>query len=90
MSSDSESDVFLTQNSFTNQNANDNDDDEFNFNEIFPSLHQGSEKFYPVVSDISDDDMLAATLAAEDEGPVPVRFEKPVDDNEMADISRRR
>ena len=98
MDSDSDSNIFLTQNSFRSEEI-ENDEDVFDLDQLFPERR----RYEHIVSDISDEEMIAASLEveegerlrkAENKPPsisqAPNRFAEPVNDNEMANISRRR
>ncbi len=88
MESDSDDMMFLTQNSFRDSDTD--SDSECEIKEIYQ----------PIVSDISDEDLLKATNAIEElenlnkpstsTSRPTSRFAKPIDDAEMADIGRRR
>ena len=99
MDSDSDSNIFLTQNSFRSEEI-ENVEDIFNLDQLFPE----ERRYEPIVSDISDEEMIAASLAVEEGEKVrkaenkpppstsraPNRFAEPVNDNEMTNITRRR
>jgi hypothetical protein len=102
MDSGSDNSMFLTQNSFRDSQESDNDQG-FNFEnaELYQNAEPEQIKYQPVVSDISDDELIAATLAVEQHestsssvstatGEIKSRFGRPKNDTEMKTISRRR
>ena len=99
---DSDSEIFITQNTFRNEkteNQSDGEETALDFDAMFPSMSVSpvpkAPKWTLEVSDISDDEMLAATLAVENaEASTSTknarRYGEPVRDDEMANMTRRR
>jgi hypothetical protein len=105
-SSDSDSDIFLTQSSFRSTMEYTQQDNTVSFLEEFSGRR---EIYQPVLSDISDDEMIAASIAVEENENIrqdekkqeihtanlptaapSSRFGKPKEDHEMINITRRR
>lgn len=97
MDSDSEADMFLTQSTFRDEPI-DSDSDELSL--LFREENKATTKYQPIVSDISDEELIAALDKVEkmekqkqpscSNSSNSTRFAKPINDAEMENISRRR
>ncbi|XP_038068807.1 zinc finger MYM-type protein 2-like isoform X3 [Patiria miniata] len=100
-SSDSDS-IFLTQNTFRSDTSDDSanlSDSLLYIDELQPKV---KTKYEPIVSDISDDELIAATLVIEEEEKAKCRptalanvantkrFKEPKADSDLLDFGRRR
>ena len=96
---DSDSEIFITQNTFRNENNENQSDGEeaaLDFDAMFPSMSVSPDNGHQrYLTYLMKDEMLAATLAVENaEASTSTknarRYGEPVRDDEMANMTRRR
>ena len=91
--SDSDFDFALTQNKFRESPSSGEYNTDNAISDLLGEPMPTFEKlvYQPVVSDVSDNELLAASFALEDKANVKLdRFESPKRDDEMAGMSTRR